>query len=145
MNHPMSGRRAMLVALSAWAFAFALPAAAQDPATSEAHAATLAWLALADADDGTGTYNAAAKRFRDAITQQDWTAALAKARNEFGPNVRRALMSARPPDPGKDTPPGEFLVLIFRSEFAKHEQASETLTLEREADGKWRVVGYLMR
>ena len=35
--------------------------------------------------------------------------------------------------------------MIFRSEFEKRADAIETLTLEREADGKWRVAGYLMR
>jgi hypothetical protein len=145
MKHLTSGRRAMLVALCACMVGIAVPATAQDPRASEAQAATLAWLVMADRDDGAGTYNEAAKRFRDAISQEQWTAALAKARDQYGPTVRRTLLTTRAPDPGKDTPPGEFLILIFRSEFGKHDMAAETVTMERETDGKWRVVGYLMR
>ncbi len=34
---------------------------------------------------------------------------------------------------------------MFRAEFANRADVVETLTLEREPDGVWRVVGYLMR
>ena len=76
---------------------------------------------------------------------EQWTAALRSARERFGPLKRRTVMVVRPPEPGKDTPPGEFLVVVFRTEFGLRDMATETVTLEREADGKWRVVGYLMR
>jgi Protein of unknown function (DUF4019) len=139
------GRRALLAALGAWALAAAQPALAQDPQQSAARAATLAWLELADAGDGAATYNAASKRFREAIAMEQWTAALRSARERFGPLKRRTVMVVRPPEPGKDTPPGEFLVVVFRTEFGLRDMATETVTLEREADGTWRVVGYLMR
>jgi hypothetical protein len=31
---------------------------------------------------------------------------------------------------------------VFRTSFAKHTEGQETLTLEREPDGVWRVIGY---
>jgi hypothetical protein len=139
------GRRALLAALPVWAVAAAVPALAQDPQQSAARAATLAWLELADAGNGPATYNAAAKRFRDAISGEQWNAGLRSARDRFGPMKRRTFISVRPPEPGKDTPPGEFLIVIFRTEFGLRDSATETLTLEREADGRWRVVGYLIR
>ena len=37
------------------------------------------------------------------------------------------------------------MIVVFRTEFAKRSTGIESLTMEREADGKWRVVGYLMR
>ena len=67
MKHLTSGRRAMLVALCACMVGIAVPATAQDPRASEAQAATLAWLVMADRDDGAGTYNEAAKRFRACV------------------------------------------------------------------------------
>ena len=36
-------------------------------------------------------------------------------------------------------------MVVFRTEFGLRDMATETVTLEREADGNWRVVGYLMR
>lgn len=112
---------------------------------TEAQAAALSWLKIADKDDAKGTYDASAQRFHAAMTQEQWAQALAHARNQFGPVKRRTLLGARPPAPAKDVPPGDFAVIVYRTEFEKRPTGTETLTLERESDGKWRVVGYLMR
>ncbi len=137
-------RRAALATLVAASLAAAFPALAQDPRLSEAHSAGMTWLVLADADDVAGTYDTAAKRFRDAITQAQWASALHAARSQFGKNLRRTIVSVQP-STGTAAVPGEFVVMIFRAEFEKRPDAVETLTLERDADGKWRVAGYLMR
>ena len=139
------GRRAVLAALAAWAIACALPANAQDPRSSEAQAAAREWLALVDANDTVGTYNAAAKRFQQAMPVDQWTAAMNQARQQFGATKQRTMIVTEPPTPGKEVPPGDFLVIIFRTEFENRSTGTETLTVEREQDGKWRVVGYLMR
>jgi hypothetical protein len=140
------GRRAAVAALAACAAAWAMPQAfAQDPNASAAHLAALDWLKLADANDTTRTYEAAAKRFRDTMPAEQWKTAMAQAREQFGPVETRTLLTTQAPKPGPDVPPGEFLVVVFRTEFAKRKTGTETLTLEKESDGKWRVVGYLMR
>lgn len=140
--HP--GRRKALAVLSACALVVALPARAQDPRLSEAHAAGMAWLRLADADDAAGTYKTAAKRFHDAMPEDKWPPAFQAARGQFGKNLRRTIVSTQPSN-GAPGAPGEFVVMVFRAEFEKRPDAIETLTLEHEADGKWRVAGYLMR
>jgi hypothetical protein len=141
-NH---GRRRVVAGLAACAIVLALPALAQDPRASEAHAAALDWLKLADANDAKSTYDIAAKRFKETTPQEKWAEAMAQARERFGPIETRTLLTAQPPKPGPDVPPGDFLVVVFRTEYAKRKTGTETLTLERESDGKWRVVGYLMR
>ncbi|MBK9115738.1 MAG: DUF4019 domain-containing protein [Betaproteobacteria bacterium] len=145
MGNSSIGRRAALAALLTSALAWTLPAAAQDPRATEAQAAALAWLALADANDAAATWRQSSARFREAITQDAWAASLKSARGKFGAALQRAKVGVQPPGPGKGTPPGEFLVVVFRTEFALKPQGVETLTMEREADGKWRVVGYLIR
>jgi Protein of unknown function (DUF4019) len=35
--------------------------------------------------------------------------------------------------------------VLFRTAFEKKTDAAETVTLEREPDGKWRVIGYTIR
>jgi len=138
------GRRKALAALAACALVAAFPALGQDPRLSEAHAAGMAWLKLADADDAAATYKTAAKRFRDAMPEDKWPVAFRTARGQFGKNLRRAIVSTQPSNGAPGTQ-GEFVVMIFRAEFEKRTDAIETLTLEREADGQWRVAGYLMR
>ena len=41
------------------------------------------------------------------------------------------------------SPDGEYAFVLFRTAFANKTDARETVTLEREADGKWRVIGYV--
>jgi len=145
MQEFSSGRRRALAVLAACAIAYVLPAHAQDPRASEAHLAAIDWLKLSDANDTKATYDAAAKRFHDTMPLEQWSAASKQARDQFGPVQTRTLLTAQPPKPGADVPPGEFIILIFRTEFAKRKTGTETMTMEREGDGKWRVVGYLMR
>ncbi|MCC7326646.1 MAG: DUF4019 domain-containing protein [Burkholderiales bacterium] len=112
---------------------------------TEAKMATLDWLVLADADDGAGSYAAASQRFRTTMPQDQWTKALKQARAQFGPTVRRTYIGAQPLAHAKDAPPGEFVVVAFRTEFGKRSTGTESVTLEHESDGRWRVVGYIMR
>jgi hypothetical protein len=37
---------------------------------------------------------------------------------------------------------GEFALVLFRTAFAKKADHRETVMLERESDGVWRVIGY---
>jgi hypothetical protein len=139
------GRRLAVAALAACALAAGLPASAQDPTLFLAKAAALDWLVLADKHDAAGTYKAAAARFRAQITADKWAAALKQVQDQFGAVKERTFVGARAVEPKKDDPQGTFLVLGFRTDFATRKQGQEMVTVEREADGKWRVVGYLMQ
>jgi hypothetical protein len=140
-----NGRRATLAALSVWALACALPAAAQDPALGEARSAALEWLTVVDVDNATATHAAASAKFRSTMTQAQWSEALTQARAQFGAMERRTFAGAQKADDPAAKAQGEFAVLVFRSNFAKRDTVVETLTMERESDGKWRVAGYSLR
>ena len=140
-----NGRRAMLAALSVWGLAIALPVAAQDPQVSEARRLTLEWLTVVDADNATASYAAAAEKFHQAMTQEQWATALSQARAQFGALQRRTFAGAQKGDEIPNKPPGDFVIVYFRSGFAKRENVTEQLTLERGTDGKWRIVGYSLR
>jgi hypothetical protein len=135
----------MLAALSVWALAFALPVVAQDPQVSEARHVALEWLTVVDADNGTASYAAAAEKFRQAMTQEQWATALSEARAQFGALERRTFAGAQKGDEIPNKPEGDFVILFFRSSFAKRDTVTEQVTLEREADGKWRIIGYSLR
>jgi Protein of unknown function (DUF4019) len=40
---------------------------------------------------------------------------------------------------------GDYALLLYRTSFANRTDARETVTLEREPDGTWRVIGYFIR
>lgn len=140
-----SGRRFALAALGAFALACGVPAYAQDPGLNAAKAAALEWLVIADRNDAAGTYKAAAQRFRDQITADRWAEAMKQVQDQFGAVSERTFIGGKPVEPQKGDPQGTFMLVGFRTEFAKRKSGQETVTLERESDGKWRVVGYLMQ
>lgn len=140
-----SGRRALLAALAGLAMVAALPAAAQDPKISAARRAGLDWLALADTNDGAASWKAASARFRNAMTAAQWTQGLQSARVPFGAVEQRTFVSAQPSKQFPGAPEGDYAILVFMTAFVKKRGVGETLSMEREADGTWRVVGYSIR
>jgi hypothetical protein len=118
---------------------------AQDGRTSTVQVAARDWLAIADRGDGGATWDAAGKQFRGAITRERWTEALAGVRNPLGPVATRTVQSTtfRKSVPG--APKGEYVTVLFRTSFANKADGGETVTLEHEPDGQWRVVGYFIQ
>ena len=66
-------------------------------------------------------------------------------RTPLGAFEQRAVVSTRFEKSFGGAPDGEYAIVVFRTSFANRTDAEETVTLEREADGMWRVVGYAIR
>jgi Protein of unknown function (DUF4019) len=121
------------------------PALAQDARGSAARSAALAWLALTERGDGAASWGAAGKQFQKAITADKWGEALQKVRPPLGALVERSVQSTQFTKTFPGAPDGDYALLVFRTSFAKKIDSRETVTLEREADGVWRVIGYFIR
>jgi len=145
MKAIVAGRRRVLAAVALSAVALALPAAAQDPRKNEAVAAARDWLVLLDKHDVKRLYEASGKRFREGISAEKWAEVAESGRQQFGAVKQRTLVGAEAPPETPNRPKGEFMTVVFRAEFEKRDVGQESLTLEREDDGKWHVIGYLMR
>ena len=117
---------------------------AQDPRATLAAAASRDWLARVDRGDIAGSL-AAGERFRSKVDEKAWNAGYQKERAPRGALVSRTLASSRFESQVPRSPPGDYAVLTYRSSFANRADSAETVTLERERDGTWRVVGYLIR
>jgi hypothetical protein len=135
--------RAVLVLAAALCYAGQL--AAQDPRASLVQETARSWLAHTDRGDAAASWKNAGKQFRNAITVERWSEALNQVRPPLGAVSQRALLKTefRRSFPG--APDGDYSVVIFRTTFAKKSDANETVTLEHEPDGAWRVIGYLVR
>jgi hypothetical protein len=140
-----AGRRRVLAAAALAAIALPLPSLAQDPRRNEAVAAARDWLDLLDKHDVKQMYATAGKRFKDGITEEKWSLVAESGRQQFGAVKSRTLMGAESPPETPNRPKGDFMTVVFRADFDKRGVGVESLTLEREADGKWRVIGYLMK
>ena len=135
--------RAVLALAAALCYAGHL--AAQDPRASLAQEAARAWLAHTDRGDAAASWNDAGKQFRNAITVERWAQSLNQVRPPLGAVSQRALLKTQFRKSFPGAPDGEYAIVVFRTTFAKKANASETVTLEHESDGAWRVVGYFVQ
>jgi len=136
-------QRSVAVICAAWLVAgFAL---AQDPKATAAQGAAREWLALADRADAQASWNAAGKKFQAAMPATGWADALAKARTPMGAVKSRTIFKTDFTKSFPGAPDGDYALIVYTTSFAKKAEGHETLTLERESDGKWRVVGYFIR
>jgi hypothetical protein len=134
---------AMAMTCAAWLAAGI--AVAQDPRASAAQAAAREWLALADRSDAKASRDAAGKKFQTAMPAEGWSNALAKARTPLGALKSRTIFKTDFTKKFQDYPEGEYALIVYLTSFANKAQSQETVTLEHESDGKWRVIGYAIR
>ena len=138
----VGGRRRVLAGLLGAVALAVAPVQAQDPRASVVAATAREWLALVDRGDARAARERAGLKFRDAAPEDRWAKALAAQRGPRGAVVQRTLATTRFERSFPGAPEGEYAVLAFRTAFEKQGGGTETVTLEREADGIWRVVGY---
>jgi hypothetical protein len=138
-----SGRRGALRAAAALALGVLAPTlAAQDARSGAAQAAARQWLALTDREDAKASWEAADSKFKKTMSVDRWSVGLQQLRGPLGPLVQRAMVSTRFAQSLPKFPAGDYAVVVFRSSFAKKAAAQETVTLDRDQGGTWRVVGY---
>lgn len=139
----MTRRRALLFVTALGLCAIGIgSASAQDPRATIAQKGARDWLALTDRGDGEASWRAAGKQFQKIITSDRWQEALKQVRSPLGALVERTLASTEFAKSFPGAPDGDYALLVFRTAFASKTENSETVTLEREADGAWRVIGY---
>ena len=142
----MTRRQALLVALACCLSATGIGSAlAQDPRATAAQKEARSWLELTDRGDALASWRATGKQFQSAISADKWADSLKQVRSPLGAVVERTLLSTEFATSFQGAPDGDYVLLVFRSSFAKKIDSGETVTLEHQADGAWRVIGYLIR
>jgi len=142
----MTRRQALLVVLAGCLSATGVGSAlAQDPRATVAQKEARSWLALTDRDDALASWSATGKQFQNAISADKWADSLKQVRPPLGALVERTLLSTQFTTSFQGAPDGDYVLLVFRSSFVKKIASGETVTLEHEADGAWRVIGYFIR
>ena len=147
---PIVGVFAMIATLALFAALVPLPAlqadapreapqAATTTADAETRDAALAWLALVDAGDWQGSFDATAPVFQELNTVEMWRDASMQARVPLGAALEREAIAYDV----LAAPPRGYRVVRFRTDFAAREGVVETVTLERHG-GAYKVVGYLI-
>jgi predicted SnoaL-like aldol condensation-catalyzing enzyme len=111
---------------------------------AEATKAAQTWLALIDDGKYGESWDAAAKVFQGAITREQWAATVANVRGPLGKLGTRGVKSAELRTSLPGAPDGKYVVVQFKTSFAKKKSAIETVTPYLE-DGAWKVSGYFIK
>jgi hypothetical protein len=142
----MARSRALLVVLAYCLCSIGIGSAlAQDPRGTIAQKEARSWLELTDRGDTLASWSAAGKQFQNAISADKWADSLKQVRPPLGALVERTMLSTQFTTSFPGAPDGDYVLVLFRSSFANKIDSRETVTLEHEADGTWRVIGYLIR
>lgn len=107
--------------------------------------AALGWLMLLDRRDWGTAWENSSQVFRTQVPIAAWMDAIPKVREPLG------LLAGRDPVetayktalPGR--PEGDYVTVVFASRFANKPDLQEIVTTARDADGRWRVLGYSTR
>ncbi len=135
------GRR---VPVFAGILALALAACTQSNPEAEqaAYEATKPWLALMDAGEYEKCWEAAAPWFREQVGTVDaWRAKAHETRDPLGALGYRELRTTTFANNPMGAPDGEYTIVVYDA----HWQVAnilETVSMQRQADGSWLVVGY---
>src|SRR4051812_8114409 len=135
-------RRALLRAAGAGVLlALAGPLWAQDPRATQVQQIARNWLAITDKLDAEGSYKAAGQKFQTTMTPDEWSQALKGVRTPLGAVSQRTIVTTEFDNSFPGAPTGVYAHVQFRTAFAK-KSGGETVSIERESDGQWRVIGY---
>ncbi len=103
------------------------------------------WLALMDKGDYAQSWAVAAESFRGVVTKAKWADESEKIRKPLGELISRTCTTTQQTKTFPGMPDGVYWLAEYDTSFAGLKSASETVTLMREKDGRWRVISYLIR
>ena len=133
----------LLIALSSAPLAsIAADTSAQEKAAVEA---ATKWLKVVDAGKYEESWKETASFFQAKITAAQWKAAAASSRTPFGKVISRKLKSKTYTTQPPGAPNGEYVVLLFDTDFAHKKGAVETVAPMLDTDKHWKVSGYYIR
>ena len=133
------------IALGTLFFYFSPTTTAQPTPEQSAQRATEEWLVLVDAEKHAESWEAAAQAFRSAVGKDQWATAVTAARGPLGKLKLRKLKSATYTKTLPGVPNGEYVVVIYESEFENKPAAQETVIPMKDKDSQWRVAAYFVK
>jgi len=116
----------------------------RNAAVQQATKVSDAWLKLIDEGKYAESREQAATFFKDHITAEQWAKMAAAARKPLGAVVSRKFKMAQYATHLLGAPEGQYVVILYDTEFAKKKGAIETVTPMLDK-GQWRVSGYYIR
>jgi hypothetical protein len=110
--------------------------------TQAAEQAAADWLKFMDFDAYARGWWQASSRLKAIITQGNFEQKLRATRTPLGVVRSRQLKSVEYKRQMPRLPEGEYVLILYNTSFEHKKVAIETVLLELEKDGHWRVAGY---
>lgn len=105
----------------------------------------LGWLMLLDRKDWGSAWESSSQVFRTQVPIGTWMDAIPKVREPLGTLTERERLEIAYKSALPGRPAGDYVTVIFASRFTNRPDTQEVVTTARDADGKWRVLGYSTR
>jgi len=135
----------VIVALTVVLFAAPLCAADEASFIVEATKSAESWLAQLDQGKYDAAWDLAAPIVQMSITKPQWDKALSVTRGQLGEVKTRKLKSSQFTKTLPGAADGEYVVLQYETQFANKASGIETITPQRDKQGKWQVSGYYIK
>lgn len=103
--------------------------------------ASQSWLNLLDKGNYAGSWDQASSIMKHTIPKEEWQHILEKVRKPLGHMNSRQVLDQRTAKNPQGLPPGDYMVMFYKTSFEKKAMAYELVTLYLE-DGEWRVLTY---
>lgn len=116
-----------------------------DEKTDAGVKAAKSWLTLVDAKEYKKSWMEAAPFFKGKVTEEAWNEAVSAVRKPLGEVTARELLGAIAATTLPGAPEGEYVVIQFKTSFAKKPDSIETVTPMKDEKGVWRVSGYYIK
>ena len=103
------------------------------------------WVELIDSADYATSWKTAAEAFKAAVTQEKWISAMKTVREPLGKLQVRKLQGATYSAILPGVPNGDYVVILYQTNFEQKATAQETVIMSRDKDKVWRVAGYYIK
>jgi uncharacterized protein DUF4019 len=101
-----------------------------------------AWLGLVDKGDYDASWSEASTAFQRKVSRERWRQEAARLRDPRGHLVSRTFSSRQYNERLPGAPPGQYVVLSYRSDFQTRKDVGEIVTASYDGLRGWRVAGY---
>ena len=122
-----------------------LTAAAQADGPKDALDAGKAAIETIDKGNYAESWEQSAGVFKEAVQKDQWASQLQAVRAPLGSVVSRTVLGSQQVNALPGAPPGDYVVISYKTTFQSKPQTVETFTVQKASDGKWRMAGYYIR
>jgi hypothetical protein len=97
------------------------------------------WLSLVDRGNYSQTWNDLSDVLKSAFTKVDWVNSLSSYHKSFGKLTKRKQQYVTE---SSDPSIGDYLIFQYQSSFEKKNIVNEAVSVIKDRDGNWKILGY---